>query len=259
MSKDAKYTLYFLLTVLALFLCGIWMLSHNGGGGFEWRDSMTQCTFIRQTRITLDIGALTVCGPDPIFYRVKETAGEVAGLLKDAGEISDALFFPGTPKRGDSYLLILGESAEKEYLELSSYGLDESGRRNILALSDLSIYVHAGRDGSETILFPFILLADAEGHHPQYITSGQAYALSGSLPEGYGSVTEFLAWFYEQSPLYRVEACSGETVVVSFLPSSLEGSPMAGYQREEVYQGTFSITAGGDTLTIHIPDPVTAK
>ena len=32
MSKDAKYTLYFLLTVLALFLCGIWMLSHNGGG-----------------------------------------------------------------------------------------------------------------------------------------------------------------------------------------------------------------------------------
>ena len=252
MSKDAKYTLYFLLTVLALFLCGIWMLSHNGGGGFEWRDSMTQCTFIRQTRITLDIGALTVCGPDPIFYRVKETAGEVAGLLKDAGEISDALFFPGTPKRDDSYLLILGEGAEKEYLELTSYGLDDSGRRNTLALSDLSVYVHAGRGDSKAILFPFILLAD-DGGHPSYVTSGQAYTLSGSLPEGYGSVTGFLAWFYEQSPLYRVEDCSGETVVVSFLPSSLEGSLMAENQKEKVYLGTFSITTGEKTLTIDLP------
>lgn len=252
MSKDAKYTLYFLLTVLALFLCYIWMLSHNGGGGFEWRDSMTQCTFIRQTRITLDIGALTVCGPDPIFYRVKETAGEVAGLLKDAGEISDALFFPGTPKRDDSYLLILGEGAEKEYLELTSYGLDDSGRRNTLALSDLSIYVHAGRGDSKAILFPFILLAD-DGGHPSYVTSGQAYTLSGSLPEGYGSVTGFLAWFYEQSPLYRVEDCSGETVVVSFLPSSLEGSLMAENQKEKVYLGTFSITTGEKTLTIDLP------
>ncbi|MCI9317237.1 MAG: hypothetical protein HFF67_04255 [Oscillospiraceae bacterium] len=252
MSKDAKYTLYFLLTVLALFLCGIWMLSHNGGGGFEWRDSMTQCTFIRQTRITLDIGALTVCGPDPIFYHVKETAGEVAGLLKDAGEISDALFFPGTPKRDDSYLLILGEGAEKEYLELTSYGLDDSGRRNTLALSDLSIYVHAGRGDSKAILFPFILLAD-DGGHPSYVTSGQAYTLSGSLPEGYGSVTGFLAWFYEQSPLYRVEDCSGETVVVSFLPSSLEGSLMAENQKEKVYLGTFSITTGEKTLTIDLP------
>ena len=252
MSKDAKYTLYFLLTVLALFLCYIWMLSHNGGGGFEWRDSMTQCTFIRQTRITLDIGALTVCGPDPIFYRVKETAGEVAGLLKDAGEISDALFFPGTPKRDDSYLLILGDGAEKEYLELSARGLDESGRRNILALSDLSIYVHAGRGDSKAILFPFILLAD-DGGHPSYVTSGQAYTLSGSLPEGYGSVTGFLAWFYEQSPLYRVEDCSGETVVVSFLPSSLEGSLMAENQKEKVYLGTFSITTGEKTLTIDLP------
>ena len=252
MSKDAKYTLYFLLTVLALFLCGIWMLSHNGGGGFEWRDSMTQWTFIRQTRITLDIGALTVCGPDPIFYHVKETAGEVAGLLKDAGEISDALFFPGTPKRDDSYLLILGEGAEKEYLELTSYGLDDSGRRNTLALSDLSIYVHAGRGDSKAILFPFILLAD-DGGHPSYVTSGQAYTLSGSLPEGYGSVTGFLAWFYEQSPLYRVEDCSGETVVVSFLPSSLEGSLMAENQKEKVYLGTFSITTGEKTLTIDLP------
>lgn len=252
MSKDAKYTLYFLLTVLALFLCYIWMLSHNGGGGFEWRDSMTQCTFIRQTRITLDIGALTVCGPDPIFYRVKETAGEVAGLLKDAGEISDALFFPGTPKRDDSYLLILGDGAEKEYLELSARGLDESGRRNILALSDLSVYVHAGRGDSKAILFPFILLAD-DGGHPSYVTSGQAYTLSGSLPEGYGSVTGFLAWFYEQSPLYRVEDCSGETVVVSFLPSSLEGSLMAENQKEKVYLGTFSITTGEKTLTIDLP------
>ncbi len=252
MSKDAKYTLYFLLTVLALFLCYIWMLSHNGGGGFEWRDSMTQCTFIRQTRITLDIGALTVCGPDPIFYHVKETAGEVAGLLKDAGEISDALFFPGTPKRDDSYLLILGEGAEKEYLELTSYGLDDSGRRNTLALSDLSIYVHAGRGDSKAILFPFILLAD-DGGHPSYVTSGQAYTLSGSLPEGYGSVTGFLAWFYEQSPLYRVEDCSGETVVVSFLPSSLEGSLMAENQKEKVYLGTFSITTGEKTLTIDLP------
>ncbi|MDE6934661.1 MAG: hypothetical protein K2P26_03535 [Oscillospiraceae bacterium] len=252
MSKDAKYTLYFLLTVLALFLCGIWMLSHNGGGGLEWTDSMTQCTFIRQTRITLDIGALTVCGPDPIFYHVKETAGEVAGLLKDAGEISDALFFPGTPKRDDSYLLILGEGAEKEYLELSSYGLDDSGRRNTLALSDLSIYVHAGRGDSKAILFPFILLAD-DGGHPSYVTSGQAYTLSGSLPEGYGSVTGFLAWFYEQSPLYRVEDCSGETVVVSFLPSSLEGSVMAESQKEKVYLGTFSITTGEKTLTIDLP------
>lgn len=252
MSKDAKYTLYFLLTVLALFLCGIWMLSHNGGGGLELTDSMTQCTFIRQTRITLDIGALTVCGPDPIFYHVKETAGEVAGLLKDAGEISDALFFPGTPKRDDSYLLILGEGAEKEYLELSSYGLDDSGRRNTLALSDLSIYVHAGRGDSKAILFPFILLAD-DGGHPSYVTSGQAYTLSGSLPEGYGSVTGFLAWFYEQSPLYRVEDCSGETVVVSFLPSSLEGSVMAESQKEKVYLGTFSITTGEKTLTIDLP------
>ena len=252
MSKDAKYTLYFLLTVLALFLCYIWMLSHNGGGGFEWRDSMTQCTFIRQTRITLDIGALTVCGPDPIFYHVKETAGEVAGLLKDAGEISDALFFPGTPKRDDSYLLILGEGAEKEYLELTSYGLDDSGRRNTLALSDLSIYVHAGRGDSKAILFPFILLAD-DGGHPSYVTSGQAYTLSGSLPEGYGSVTGFLAWFYEQSLLYRVEDCSGETVVVSFLPSSLEGSLMAENQKEKVYLGTFSITTGEKTLTIDLP------
>lgn len=252
MSKDAKYTLYFLLTVLALFLCGIWMLSHNGGGGLEWTDSMTQCTFIRQTRITLDIGALTVCGPDPIFYHVKETAGEVAGLLKDAGEISDALFFPGTPKRDDSYLLILGEGAEKEYLELTSYGLDDSGRRNTLALSDLSIYVHAGRGDSKAILFPFILLAD-DGGHPSYVTSGQAYTLSGSLPEGYGSVTGFLAWFYEQSPLYRVEDCSGETVVVSFLPSSLEGSLMAENQKEKVYLGTFSITTGEKTLTIDLP------
>lgn len=252
MSKDAKYTLYFLLTVQALFLCGIWMLSHNGGGGLEWTDSMTQCTFIRQTRITLDIGALTVCGPDPIFYHVKETAGEVAGLLKDAGEISDALFFPGTPKRDDSYLLILGEGAEKEYLELTSYGLDDSGRRNTLALSDLSIYVHAGRGDSKAILFPFILLAD-DGGHPSYVTSGQAYTLSGSLPEGYGSVTGFLAWFYEQSPLYRVEDCSGETVVVSFLPSSLEGSLMAENQKEKVYLGTFSITTGEKTLTIDLP------
>lgn len=253
MSKDAKYTLYFLLTVLALFLCGIWMLSHNGGGGFEWRDSMTQCTFIRQTRITLDIGALTVCGPDPIFYRVKETAGEVAGLLKDAGEISDALSFPGTPKRDDSYLLILGDGAEKEYLELSARGLDESGRRNILALSDLSVYVHAGRGDSKAILFPFILLADDDGGYSKYMTSGHAYALSGSLPEGYGSVTGFLAWFYEQSPLYRVEDCSGETVVVSFLPSSLEGSLMAENQKEKVYLGTFSITTGEKTLTIDLP------
>lgn len=252
MSKDAKYTLYFLLTVLALFFCYIWMLSHNGGGGLEWTDSMTQCTFIRQTRITLDIGALTVCGPDPIFYHVKETAGEVAGLLKDAGEISDALFFPGTPKRDDSYLLILGEGAEKEYLELTSYGLDDSGRRNTLALSDLSIYVHAGRGDSKAILFPFILLAD-DGGHPSYVTSGQAYTLSGSLPEGYGSVTGFLAWFYEQSPLYRVEDCSGETVVVSFLPSSLEGSLMAENQKEKVYLGTFSITTGEKTLTIDLP------
>ena len=253
MSKDAKYTLYFLLTVLALFLCGIWMLSHNGGGGFEWRDSMTQCTFIRQTRITLDIGALTVCGPDPIFYRVKETAGEVAGLLKDAGEISDALSFPGTLKRDDSYLLILGDGAEKEYLELSARGLDESGRRNILALSDLSVYVHAGRGDSKAILFPFILLADDDGGYPKYVTSGQAYTLSGSLPEGYGSVTGFLAWFYEQSLLYRVEDCSGETVVVSFLPSSLEGSLMAENQKEKVYLGTFSITTGEKTLTIDLP------
>ena len=213
---------------------------------------MTQCTFIRQTRITLDIGALTVCGPDPIFYRVKETAGEVAGLLKDAGEISDALFFPGTPKRDDSYLLILGDGAEKEYLELSARGLDESGRRNILALSDLSVYVHAGRGDSKAILFPFILLAD-DGGHPSYVTSGQAYTLSGSLPEGYGSVTGFLAWFYEQSPLYRVEDCSGETVVVSFLPSSLEGSVMAESQKEKVYLGTFSITTGEKTLTIDLP------
>ena len=213
---------------------------------------MTQCTFIRQTRITLDIGALTVCGPDPIFYHVKETAGEVAGLLKDAGEISDALFFPGTPKRDDSYLLILGEGAEKEYLELTSYGLDDSGRRNTLALSDLSIYVHAGRGDSKAILFPFILLAD-DGGHPSYVTSGQAYTLSGSLPEGYGSVTGFLAWFYEQSPLYRVEDCSGETVVVSFLPSSLEGSLMAENQKEKVYLGTFSITTGEKTLTIDLP------
>lgn len=251
MSKDAKYTLYFLLTVLALFLCGIWMLSHNGGGGFEWTDSMTQCTFIRQTRITLDIGALTVCGPDPIFYRVKETAGEVAGLLKDAGEISDALSFPGTPKRDDSYLLILGDGAEKEYLELSARGLDESGRRNILALSDLSVYVHAGRGDSKAILFPFILLADDDGDYPKYVTSGQAYTLSGSLPEG--CVTGFLAWFYEQSPLYRVEDCSGETVVVSFLPSSLEGSLMAENQKEKVYLGTFSITTGEKTLTIDLP------
>lgn len=252
MSKDAKYTLYFLLTVLVLFLCGIWMLSHNGGGGLEWTDSMTQCTFIRQTQVTLDIGALTVCGPDPIFYRVKETAGEVAGLLKDAGEISDALFFPGTPKRDDSYLLILGDGAEKEYLELSARGLDESGRRNILALSDLSVYVHAGRGDSKAILFPFILLAD-DGGHPSYVTSGQAYTLSGSLPEGYGNVTGFLAWFYEQSPLYRVEDCSGETVVVSFLPSSLEGSVMAENQKEKVYLGTFSITTGEKTLTIDLP------
>ena len=252
MSKDAKYTLYFLLTVLALFLCYIWMLFHNGGGGLEWTDSMTQCTFIRQTRITLDIGALTGCDPDPIFYHVKETAGEVAGMLKDAGEISDALFFPGTPKRGDSYLLILGEGAEKEYLELTSYGLDDSGRRNTLALSDLSVYVRSGRDGSETILFPFILLADEEGY-PKYMTPGQAYALSGSLPEGYGSVTGFLAWFYEQSPLYRVEDCSVETVVLSFLPSSLEESPMPENQKESVYCGTFSITAGEKTLTIDLP------
>ena len=96
----------------------------------------------------------------------------MAGLLKDAGEISDALFFPGTPERGDSYLLILGEGAEKEYLELTSYGLDDSGRRNTLALSDLSVYVRSGRDGSETILFPFILLADEEGY-PKYMTPGQ--------------------------------------------------------------------------------------
>lgn len=239
--------------MLALFLCGIWMLSHNGGGGFEWRDSMTQCTFIRQTRITLDIGALTGCDPDPIFYHVKETAREVAGLLKDAGEISDALFFPGTPKRDDSYLLILGEGAEKEYLELSARGLDESGRRNILALSDLSVYVHAGRGDSKALLFPFILLADDDGGYPKYVTSGQAYTLSGSLPEGYGSVTGFLAWFYEQSPLYRVEDCSGETVVVSFLPSSLEGSVMAESQKEKVYLGTFSITTGEKTLTIDLP------
>lgn len=252
MSKDAKYTLYFLLTVLALFLCYIWMLSHNGGGGLEWTDSMTQRTFIRQTQLTLDIGALTGCDPDPIFYHVKETAGEVAGLLKDAGEISDALFFPGTPKRGDSYLLVLGEGAEKEYLELTSYGLDDSGRRNILALSDLSVYVRSGRDGSETILFPFILLADDWGY-PKYMTSGQVYALSGSLPEGYGSVTAFLTQFYDQSPLYRVEDCSGETVVVSFLPSSLEGGPMPENQKEEVYPGTFSITAGEKTLTIDLP------
>lgn len=239
--------------MLALFLCGIWMLSHNGGGGLEWTDSMTQCTFIRQTRITLDIGALTGCDPDPIFYHVKETAREVAGLLKDAGEISDALFFPGTPKRDDSYLLILGEGAEKEYLELSARGLDESGRRNILALSDLSVYVHAGRGDSTALLFPFILLADDDGGYPKYVTSGQAYTLSGSLPEGYGSVTGFLAWFYEQSPLYRVEDCSGETVVVSFLPSSLEGSVMAESQKEKVYLGTFSITTGEKTLTIDLP------
>ena len=214
---------------------------------------MTQCTFIRQTRITLDIGALTGCDPDPIFYHVKETAREVAGLLKDAGEISDALFFPGTPKRDDSYLLILGEGAEKEYLELSARGLDESGRRNILALSDLSVYVHAGRGDSKALLFPFILLADDDGGYPKYVTSGQAYTLSGSLPEGYGSVTGFLAWFYEQSPLYRVEDCSGETVVVSFLPSSLEGSLMAENQKEKVYLGTFSITTGEKTLTIDLP------
>ena len=214
---------------------------------------MTQCTFIRQTRITLDIGALTGCDPDPIFYHVKETAREVAGLLKDAGEISDALFFPGTPKRDDSYLLILGEGAEKEYLELSARGLDESGRRNILALSDLSVYVHAGRGDSKALLFPFILLADDDGGYPKYVTSGQAYTLSGSLPEGYGSVTGFLAWFYEQSPLYRVEDCSGETVVVSFLPSSLEGSVMAESQKEKVYLGTFSITTGEKTLTIDLP------
>lgn len=239
--------------MLALFLCGIWMLSHNGGGGLEWTDSMTQCTFIRQTRITLDIGALTGCDPDPIFYHVKETAREVAGLLKDAGEISDALFFPGTPKRDDSYLLILGGGAEKEYLEPSARGLDESGRRNILALSDLSVYVHAGRGDSKALLFPFILLADDDGGYPKYVTSGQAYTLSGSLPEGYGSVTGFLAWFYEQSPLYRVEDCSGETVVVSFLPSSLEGSVMAESQKEKVYLGTFSITTGEKTLTIDLP------
>lgn len=249
MPKDTRYTLYLLLSILALILFCVFVPDKPGPA---WRDSMTQCTFIRQTRISLPIRGTTDCGPDPIFYHVKETAGEVADLLKDAGEISDALFFPGTPKRGDSYLLILGEGAEKEYLELSSYGLDESGRRNTLALSDLSVYVRSGRDGSETILFPFILLADAEGRHPQYITSGQAYTLSGSLPEGYGSATEFLAWFYEQSPLYRVEDCSAETVVVSFLPSSLEGSPMAGYQREEVYQGTFFVTAGVDTLTVDL-------
>ena len=85
------------------------------------------------------------------------------------------------------------------------------------------------------------------------MTSGQAYTLSGSLPEGYGSVTGFLAWFYEQSPLYRVEDCSGETVVVSFLPSSLEGSVMAESQKEKVYLGTFSITTGEKTLTIDLP------
>ena len=248
MPKDARYTLYLLLSILALILFRVFLPDKPGP---TWRDSMTQCTFIRQTRISLPIRGTTDCDPDPVFYHVKETAKEVAGLLKDAGEISDALFFPGTPKRGDSYLLILGEGAEKEYLELSSYGLDESGRRNTLALSDLSVYVRSGRDGSETILFPFILLANEEGY-PKYMTSGQAYTLSGSLPEGYGSATGFLAWFYEQSPLYRVEACSGETVVVSFLPSSLEGSPMAGDQREEVYQGTFFITAGRDTLTVDL-------
>lgn len=249
MPKDTRYTLYLLLSILALILFCVFVPDKPGPA---WRDSMTQCTFIRQTRISLPIRGTTDCGPDPIFYHVKETAGEVAGLLKDAGEISDALFFPGTPKRGDSYLLILGEGAAKEYLELSSYGLDESGRRNILALSDLSVYVRSGRDGSETILLPFILLADEEGY-PKYMNPGQAYTLSGSLPEGYGSATGFLAWFYEQSPLYRVEACSGETVVVSFLPSSLEGSPMTENQKEEVYPGTFSITTGEKTLTIDLP------
>lgn len=249
MPKDTRYTLYLLLSILALILFCVFVPDKPGPA---WRDSMTQCTFIRQTRISLPIRGTTDCGPDPIFYHVKETAGEVAGLLKDAGEISDALFFPGTPKRGDSYLLILGDGAEKEYLELTFYGLDDSGRRNTLALSDLSVYVRSGRDGSETILFPFILLADEEGY-PKYMTPGHAYALSGSLPEGYGSVTGFLAWFYEQSPLYRVEACSGETVVVSFLPSSLEGSPMTENQKEEVYPGTFSITTGEKTLTIDLP------
>lgn len=190
---------------------------------------MTQCTFIRQTRISLPIRGTTDCGPDPIFYHVKETAGEVADLLKDAGEISDALFFPGTPKRDGSYLLILGEGAEKEYLELSSYGMDDSGLRNILALSDLSVYVPYGRDGSVTMLFPFILLADREDYYPKYMTSGQRYALSGSLPEGYDSVTEFLVQFYAQSPLYRVEDCGGGTLIVSLLPSCLEESPMAEY------------------------------
>ena len=248
MPKDTRYTLYLLLSILALILFCVFVPDKPGPA---WRDSMTQCTFIRQTRISLPIRGTTDCGPDPIFYHVKETAGEVAGLLKDAGEISDALFFPGTPKRGDSYLLILGDGAEKEYLELTFYGLDDSGRRNTLALSDLSVYVRSGRDGSETILFPFILLADEEGY-PKYMTPGHAYALSGSLPEGYGSVTGFLTQFYDQSPLYRVEACSGETVVVSFLPSSLEGSPMTGYQREEVYQGTFFVTAGVDTLTVDL-------
>lgn len=249
MSKDTRYTLYLLLSILALILFRVFLADKPGP---TWRDSMTQCTFIRQTRISLPIRGTTDCGPDPIFYHVKETAGEVAVLLKDEGEISDALFFPGTPKRDDSYLLILGEGAEKEYLELSAYGLDESGQKNILALSDLSIYVHAGRGDSKTILFPFILLAD-DGGYSKYMTSGQAYTLSGSLPEGYGSVTAFLTQFYDQSPLYRVEACSGETVVVSFLPSSLEGSPMTENQKEEVYPGTFSITTGEKTLTIDLP------
>ena len=254
MSKDAKYTLYFLLTVLALFLCYIWMLSHNGGGGFEWRDSMTQCTFIRQTRITLDIGALTVCGPDPIFYRVKETAGEVAGLLKDAGEISDALFFPGTPEAGRQLSADPGRwGGEGVPGAVRPWPGRVRAQEYPCAVGPLRICpCWAGRSAKRSCS-PSSCWHDDDGDYPKYVTSGQAYTLSGSLPEGYGSVTGFLAWFYEQSLLYRVEDCSGETVVVSFLPSSLEGSLMAENQKEKVYLGTFSITTGEKTLTIDLP------